>query len=259
VQSLDAFQRWFLGAVTAPETVNDVERHVSASQRQSAAERLAIYQHAYTARLLEVLQSLFPCTGFAIGGEQFSAFAAGYLRAHPPSSYTLTHLAEKFDDYLETTRPDNWGQFVVELVRLEQAIDRVFDCPGPEGLPPFCLPEDKTESIVLEFVPGLELHRFGFPVSNYFTEWKAGREPEWPESQEQCVALIRRDYIVRRYELSAAQYTVLSAIRAGRPLREALAEAAVKLGGDVGVLADQFHDWFCGWSAEHFFARVSAR
>src|SRR5439155_220219 len=96
-------------------------------------------------------------------------------------------------------------QFVVELVRLELAIDRIFDCPGPEGLPPLVIPPDAGDELRLEFVPGFELHAFSSPVSTYYTDWKAARNPTWPEPQEQFVALLRRDYIVRRYELTRMQ------------------------------------------------------
>jgi hypothetical protein len=254
VDNLNRLQRWLLDSITSSATTTDIAGHLLPSRQQTASQRLNIYQSAYTARLLEVLQNLFPCTQFAVGDELFATFAAGYLHAYPPSSYTLARLTDKFADYLESTRPADWGAFVVELVRLEQAIDRVFDAPGPETLPPFALPESPDNSLRLQLVPGFELHRFSFPVSSYYTAWKTSCEPGWPDLNEQFVALLRRDYIVRRYELTAGQHKLLAAIHAGATLDEAITTAADQTDGDLDSLTRQFHNWFAFWAADRFFA-----
>src|SRR5205823_13015976 len=146
---LDQLQQWMLAAIAQPDGIDAtrLEETILPSRQQSAGQRLAVYSHAYVARLLDVLRELFPCTRFAVGDELFDQFAAGYLQAHPPHSYTLADLANKLADYLDATRPADWGSFVVELVRLEQAIDRIFDGPGPEGLPPFVVTQDAGESL----------------------------------------------------------------------------------------------------------------
>jgi hypothetical protein len=254
MEDLKRLQQWLFGAVTSPVGANDVERHLLPSLRQPADARLAVYQKAYIARLLEVLQSVFPCTRFAVGQDLFDEFGTGYIQTHPPRSYTLAHLADKFADYLESTRPADWGAFVVELVRLEQAIDRVFDAPGAEELPPFSLPDSVDASLKLRLVPGFELRRFEYPVSQYYTDWKAGRESAWPEAREQCVALLRREYVVRRYELTAVQHSLLAAIQSGAALGEALAAAVHQSGREIDSLTTQVQDWFEFWAAERFFA-----
>jgi len=270
--TLNDLQRWMLGAITDPSGVasgREVERTILPSRQQSAAERLAVYQNAYLARLLEVLREQFPCTRVAVGDELFDQFAAGYLQAHPPHSYTLGRLADHLAVYLDATRPADWGDFIVELVRLEQAIDRIFDGPGPEIAAPFQFPADAGESLRLSFVPGFELFAFRYPVSAYYTDWKANGEPAWPEPREQFVALLRRDYIVRRYELSRVQHDVLKSLHAGSELGEALALAAqaTHWPGQPGRpphdetsldgLAADLRDWFARWTADGFFAAVT--
>ncbi len=201
---LAELQRWLLAAITQPAAPygDDVARILLPSLQQSTIDRLAIYRSAYIARLLEVLREQFPCTRFAIGDELFDQFATGYLQAYPPHSYTLARLADKIVEHLDATRPADWGGFIVELARLEQAIDRVFDAPGPELLPPFAMPQSAGASLKLTPAPGLELLAFRYPVSTFYTAWKAGRQPHWPQPQPQFVALLRRDYIVRRHELT---------------------------------------------------------
>jgi hypothetical protein len=252
--SLADLQARLLNAITRNEDhATRVHDEILPSHQQSAAERLAVYQHAYLARLLDVLRELFPCTRFAVGDDLFDQFAAGYLRRYPPHSYTLAILAEHWVEYLDETRPVDaeWGGFVVELSRLEQAIDRIFDGPGPEGLPPFSLPPDANAEMRLTFVPGFELHTFYFPVSTYFTAWKAGQQPAWPDRREQFIALFRHDYIVRRHELSREQFVLLTAIARGQTLAESL--AAIADASPTNVIV-----WFSEWSASGLFSRAAA-
>lgn len=251
---LHHLQHWLLHSITSPNSATAIDQHLLSSTTQSPTDRLAVYQHAYLARLLEVLQNLFPCARFAIGDELFNQFAAAYIQAHPPHSYTLANLADKFADYLDATRPADWGAFLVELVRLEQAIDRIFDAPGPENLPPFRLPTTADASLKLSLVPGCELHAFHYPVSTYYTQWKHSIPAEWPEPRDQFVALLRRNYIVRRYELTATQFNLLTALHSGAPLGDALSTAAKNRADDVDTLAADFQSWFKFWTAERFFA-----
>ncbi|MEX2176231.1 MAG: DNA-binding domain-containing protein [Pirellulaceae bacterium] len=263
--SLDEFQRRMLAAIADPSAPHSgtenarqsFEHTILPSQQQTAAERLNVYASAYVARLLEVLRELFPCLRFALGDELFDPFAREYLQAHPPQSYTLHHLADHFPGWLHTTRPaeQGWADFVVDLARLEQAIDQVFDGPGPEESPPFALPEALTadHDLRLRLVPGFRLLKFEYPVSSYYTAWKAGEQPGWPAADEQFVALLRRDYVVRRYELSAAECALLGQLAAGRTLHEAL---AVLTGGSStpNDLVRELQRWFTRWTAERFFA-----
>jgi hypothetical protein len=251
--TLEALQQWMLKAITEPVGVaaDGIDEAILPSRQQSAGERLGVYRNAYFARLLEVLRELFPCTRFAVGDELFDAFAVAYLRRYPPHSYTLGRLADKLVEYLDETRPADWGAFVVELVRLEQAIDRIFDSAGPEGLPPFQFPADAVGSIRLNLVPGFELFAFSFPVSTYFTDWKAGSSPTWPAAVNQFVALYRRDYIVRRVEVTEAQFKLLSCLHEGLTLDEAIGAAF-----DSGQppTAENVRSWFAEWAARRFFA-----
>jgi hypothetical protein len=257
---LEKLQHWLLTAITqrvAPLRA-DVDQVLLPSLQQSALDRLAVYRSAYIARLLEILREQLPCTRFAVGDDLFDQFAASYLQAHPPHSYTLARLADKLVEHLNATRPAEWGELLVDLVSLEQTIDRVFDAPGPENLPPFTLPHQADESLSLLLAPGLELLAFRYPVSTYYTAWKAGQEPPWPQPQPQFVALLRRDYIVRRYELTRLQFELLLAISHGLPLGEAIVTAtAGAANAETEKLAASFGDWFADWAAGGFFAAAS--
>jgi hypothetical protein len=259
--SLAELQHSLLAAITQVGESNgdDFERRLMESllpsRQQPADERLAIYRHAYIARLLEVLGELFPAVRFAMGDEPFDALAIGYLAHHPPRSYTLARLADRFVGYLAATQPADLGPFLIELATLEEAIDRVFDGPGPERLPPFAMPAWADASLCLMLAPGIELHGFTHPVSRFYSDWKAGRSPAWPLPERQFVGLVRRDYIVRRYELSLQEHALLTALSRGEPLGRALAAAAeAQPALTADQLADEVHGWFTRWTAEGFFA-----
>ncbi len=257
---LDDLQRWMLAAITQPAGVDRVaqlDEVILPSRQQSAAERLAVYSIAYFARLLEVLRDLFPCLRFAVGDELFDQFAVEYLQAHPPSSYTLHRLADRFAEFLEATRPrdDDSMAFVVDLARLEHALDEVFDGPGPEEAPKKDSRPLFNGSMPLALVPGLRLLAVRFPVSTYFTAWKASTNPRWPAASEQFVALLRRDYIVRRYELSRLEFDLLSHLAVGKSLDDSLAAIAAQA-PSLDDLAGDVQRWFTHWSAEGFFSNL---
>ncbi len=254
---LEGAQQWLLAAITSRQPPSQTETHdwLAGGPQQTPSERLSVYRHAYLARLLEVLREQFPCTRFAAGDEHFDALIVDYLQHCPPHSYTLAKLADRLVEHLEATRPADWGAFLVELARLEEAIDRVFDGPGGENLPPLTLPDLMSDSLQLTLTPGLELLAFCFPASTFYSDWKHGRRPQWPRPRAQHVALVRRDYVVRRYELSQPQYELLKQLQAGQTLDDALA-ALVRDDIGMGDLATCIQQWFAFWTAEHFFAAI---
>jgi hypothetical protein len=73
-----------------------------------------------------------------------------------------------------------------------------------------------------------------------------------PAPQEQHLALTRRDFVVRRTELSAGQFALLSALKQGGTVGEAIAAAlAVE-----DFVPEQIRDWFDAWTAGGFFRRL---
>ena len=257
--TLDELQRRMLAAITDPACMPcaRLEELILPTSNQTSAERLGVYGRAYFARLIEVMRELFPCFRHAVGSEVFDGFALEYLTAYPPRSYTLSRLADHFVEHLRQTQPREapWGGFLIDLARLEQAIDETFDGPGPEEFSPLQLPSaDKLcGDIRLPLVPGFRMLEFGFPVSSYYTAWKAETADSWPDEQQQFVALLRRDYIVRRYELSQPQFKLLAALHRGETLGAALEKMAVSENHSED-LPSLIQQWFTKWAAERFFA-----
>lgn len=261
---LRTLQQWLLTVITHPGGVAAAaisETIVPPSENQSAHERLAVYGNAYFARLLAVMRELFPCLADAVGRDLFDQFVVEYLERHPPRSYTLSDLPDRFASFLAESCPatdDDRLRFVVDLARLERAIDEVFDGPGPEDCQPLSgeqigawLAAGDPAKVRLTLAPGARLMAFEFPVSTYFTAWKHGEHPPWPEPKPQHVLLVRRYFVVRRYELSDAQFALLGAIERGLPLGQALIAASEHIAADE--LPAAIRNWFTFCSAERFF------
>jgi hypothetical protein len=67
----------------------------------------------------------------------------------------------------------------------------------------------------------------------------------------------RRDFIVRRHELTERQFVLLSALGAGETIGAAIEQAAAIPGGNLDQFALDLGEWFRDWAANDFFQRIS--
>lgn len=282
---LAALQRWLQAVIAHPAGVaagvecdaakaelrlasNDLETVILPGPAQSSAERLAVYSHAYFARLLDCLRELFPATASALGDDLFAQFGVDYLARHPSQSYTLARLGDEFAHYLGANRPPrdgdepDWADLLADLGRFEQAIQEVFDGPGAEELPPLELSRlaslDANSFLSARLVanPSLRLLEFRFPLNDYFTALRRCETPTPtpPSPQPSWLALWRRDYVVRRLPLSRGEFVMLQTFLSGEPVERAL---------EVGLADDrsatdttQLNESFRVWSVAGFFVDV---
>ncbi|WP_437223424.1 putative DNA-binding domain-containing protein [Planctomicrobium sp. SH661] len=282
--SLDVVQRWMLSVITHPHGIatgmasplareqidlhaDQLESVIDRSLACTSEERLAIYSHAYFARLIECLEAEFPAVRQAVGDEAFRAFAAGYLKEHPPASYTLNTLGSRFPDYLADTRPNGkvehgqpeWIDFVIELARLERLYSEVFDGPGEESLPLLAaetlqsVPAEEWEEIRLETSPSLRLVQFQFPVHEYITAVRQQLPLPSLKLRESWLAVNRRDFIVRRRTLSQPQWILLQRLQSGDTLGAAIEQSLMLSSITFEELARELGNWFRDWAAAGYF------
>lgn len=289
---LSQVQRWFQAVITHADGVeagatseeaqrllqiapNELERVITRSRALTAAERLAIYANAYHSRLIECLTDVFPMLKRTLGEDGFDALAFGYLQESPSRSYTLNELGRRFPEYLEQTRPrdeqgtgenGSWAEFLVDLARLEWAIYEVFDGPGVEGQALLqaeeilAIPGERWPEARLVPVVCLTLVSTRFPVNDYFTGLRKIDTDEMlpmPAAADSFVALTRRDFVVRRYNLARTEFELLKAIKDGLPIGHAVEALTGSAGGSLEELAANLQLWFRNWTAEGFFKSVS--
>jgi hypothetical protein len=251
-------------------SVDDIEQVITRSKALNSIERLEVYGNAYFARLVEVLRDEFPAVQHAIGEEAFDGFAFGYLQAYPSHSYTLADLSLNFSKYLKETRPaadadesgPDWIEFLIDLAALERVYSEVFSGAGPEGgdhLKPGELqeiPPERWADATLVPTPCLRLMRFGFPVHEYATAVRKGKDPHPPDPQETNLVIGRRDFIVRRQAVSNVEFELLSAIVEGLALGNAIERVLEKTDVEFETLAAGIGEWFKSWAAAQFFRAV---
>lgn len=288
---LDQLQRWMQAVVTHPDniasgvasekareslsvTLNTLEEVVTPSATLSGAERLAIYWRSYNARLVQCFQSMFPVLFEFLGEHLFNRFAIDYLDKHPPRSYTLGDLADGFPQHLAETRPDataptdqreQWPDFIIDLASIELAFQKVYDGPGVEGR---TLPNAQdlramsVESVLASRpvpVPCLRLFEFRYPVHDYLLaarrEKNAGKkDAEMPAPAASFLAMTRRSYRVKMYELTASQYELLKRFDGEITVAQALDRC--RSGADYAEIATGGVEWIEDWVGKGFFARM---
>ncbi len=158
----------FHGAITGAASLESVRDLVERGEIDELA-RLRVYEHAYTARIASVLVHDYPKLAHLVGEAELRAWTADYLRAHPPSNFSLrevgahlapwlaTHDAESHDkashDEASQDASRELPAVLVDLARLERARTEVFD--GPDATP--LSREDLATMDPAEF-PALRLH-----------------------------------------------------------------------------------------------------
>jgi len=252
----------------------EAEMVIARSQALTSVERLGIYSRAYFARLLECLREEFPVLKHALGEEAFDAFAAGYLQRYPSRSYTLVELGTRFPKFLAETRPvveegdgfsDDWPDFLIDLATLEQTFNEVFDGPGTEREPLLDperlqeIPAEEWPDMLLEGARCLRLLALRFPVHRYFTAVRRQESPDLPTRAESYLAVSRRNYVVRHYELSLPAYQILKALLGGEAVGGSIGRAIESAGADTDRLSANLSEWFRDWAAEGFFRTARSR
>jgi len=287
--TLEELQRWMQSVTTHPAGVHSgiesgeafaqirvlpeqAERVISRSRALSALERLEIYNRAYFARLLECLREEYSVLAAALSADLFDRFAVSYLCAYPSQSYTLGKLGSRFPEFLAETRPNNdpgpgaapgWPEFMIDLGRLERAVNEVFDGPGAEGasllsaaalqaIPPEHWPETR-----LVCAPSLRLLALDYPVNDYFTAIRRRENPPIPEPCRSYLAVTRRDYRVHRFPLERPAYRLVEALLRREPIGQAVARAAAESDLPDEQLAPRIGQWFRTWAAEGFFLEMT--
>jgi hypothetical protein len=116
-------------------------------------DRLRVYEHAYTARIAGVLVHDYPKLAKLVGEDAVRAWTAPYLRAHPPSSFSLREVGVHLARWLLESHDDRAiAPLFADLARLERARTEVFD--GPDA--PSLARDDLASMDPAEF-PSLEL------------------------------------------------------------------------------------------------------
>ena len=203
-------------------------------------ERLHVYEHAYIARIASVLVHDYPKLAHFVGESVLRSWTARYLRAYPPSSFSLrevgAHLARwiaesgialesdahrtAHDDDAHRTAPDAFSTALfADLARLERARTEVFDGPDAAALARDDLatmgPED-FPTLPLRLVPSSRVVRLESTADDLWDAIENESQLALPlVSAERVVLVWRRELQVIHRTLEADEARIVPTMIAG--------------------------------------------
>jgi hypothetical protein len=199
-------------------------------------DRLAVYAHAYFARIHDALRSDFGALARSLGPEAFHDLVKTYLMVHPPSHPSLRYAGEHLGRFLET-EPfaaifARRCAYAADLARLEWAITNAFDAedaPVLAGEQLAGVAPEAWSGLRFGTSPSLAVLSLGWPVHTLRERFdQEGGEEAWDTSP----ALASRDTHIRVWRREETVYY--------REIPGLEAELLRKLvrGEDFGVLCE---------------------
>jgi hypothetical protein len=263
MQPVDTTGRWGGRAMEAV-----VSRFIQPNDRLTAFERLEIYNRQYWFRLQGAFAEDFAALRAVVGGERFEALANAYLAAHPSRSFTLRNLGARLHGWLESN-PSFAGRraaLALDVVRVEWACVEAFDNAERAPLSAAAMLRLDGDSR-LGLQPYVRLLDLAYPADDLVlamhrrqrresSEAGTRHEDDEAESGESLrlrrrrtwLAVHRLEYSLYYKPLTVYEFRILSALREGRPLGEAL-EAAFE-GARVSAKRrlELVQSWFANWA-----------
>lgn len=243
------------------------------NDRLTSFERLEIYNRMYWFRVLDSLYDDCPGLRAVLGDRKFITLAEAYLVKHPSGSFTLRNLPGRLAHFIRThpryTRPHT--ALCHDLARFEWARVEVFDTAAR---PVFTVddlldvPAARHGRLRLALQPYLQLLRLEHPVDDFILAVKkreaellrgeasnaptARRRPREgkvtrPPRARTHVAVHRLDGRIYFKRLEPAAYRILTALRAGATLEQALATGLPRARQPRAAWAARVQGWFRNW------------
>lgn len=99
----------------------------------ASARGLAVYRHAYRARLIAALRDNYPVLVQVMGDEDFDALASAYVQARPSAFASIRWYGDGLADYMATEAAPAHPAFI-DVARMDWALRGVFDASEDSAL-----------------------------------------------------------------------------------------------------------------------------
>lgn len=207
------------------------------------APGLAVYRHAYRARLVAALADNFTVLARALGDEAFDALSHAYVEAHPSQHPSIRWFGHRLADFMTGAGDDLVPHAsLADFARMDWALRGAFDAAEAPLLDPATLAALGAEDwagLVLRLQPSAQRVTLAHaiePAWRVLREWEpeAGTDPaELPEPvPHEHVLLAWREGLETRWRsLEPLEAVLLAAVADGAPFA-LLCERAAQLLGD---------------------------
>jgi hypothetical protein len=206
----------------------DLVAAVTGGGKLTPADAVEVYRSAYPARLTEALGETYETCWRVLGDEGFFAAARGYIARNPSRSHNLSDYGEAFPEFLESLPIAQRAPYLGDLARLAWTFKELFHAHPHAGLEPAVLAAKARPESILRFGPALRLLALNYRVYGIFRRDNADDTPiadaDWTGVQR-LMLYKKSDNPIHVRELTVPEFSALSGLAAGRPVREALAGA----------------------------------
>lgn len=196
-----------------------VGREPAAADELIGSGDIGVYERMYHARLYDTIADDYPKLRVALGDAQFGELVVQYLRAHPPTSFTLRDAGLPLEQFLRASeRAPAWA---ADLAALERARVEVFDGPDAEPLTQDAVAAlgDELPGLAVAWVPSSVVVSLAWTVDDV---WSAiedgiadGESPPAPVAEPRTVLVWRRDVAVLHRTLDADEAQLAPPIARG--------------------------------------------
>ncbi|WP_165777082.1 DNA-binding domain-containing protein [Paremcibacter congregatus] len=257
MSDLEKMQALFHGAVIGQKT--DFLSCIEKGGKISPERRLGIYQHAYRARLRDILQEDYPVLHTMLGDEAFYTLCQLYIDLYPSGHPSLRLFGRYLEKLVGEEPPYCDNPVVQEMAHFEWKFHDVFDAPDA----PYVTLSDVAAlspmvwtTLRFRFHPSFYMQAYEWNVAGVWASVKEQyEEPTLPEKMPEPADVIQWRYDLRSYfrtlpREEAAALKVVSEYRAFPEVCEALAKF---YGDDAPAKAANF---LKGWVVEGLISRL---
>lgn len=249
------------------------------NDRLTSFERIEIYNRMYWFRVLDSLYDDCPGLRGVLGDRKFMRLAEAYLVKYPSRSFTLRNLPSRLAKFIreepQFTRPHT--KLCLDLAHFEWARVEVFDTAARPVFTLDDLLDAQPAKLRLNLQPYLQLLQLDYPVDDYVLEVKK-REAELlrgdasnapterrvrpqsklsrPRPSRTYVAVHRLEGRIFFKRLDPVAYKILTSIRAGKTLAQALAVGIPRAKQPREDWAAKIQAWFALWMELGWFCRA---
>lgn len=196
--------------------------------------QIGVYREQFHLRMSEALDGELPGLR-ALMGEALDGLYEAFLADHPPSSWSIDHLARPLADWLAAREAD---QCQVDMARLDAAVMACFAAADSAPLETSMLQADS----VLTLAPAARLLELSWDVHRLRSEALQGQVYMAPAPAPCTLALYRQRHEVRHWETSPLEHALLSAFSQPTSLAEAAARALAAHPQAAEALGRAFHE-----------------
>ena len=150
------------------------------------ARLLKAYDHAYGARLIEVLAEDFETVHTLLGDESFAEAAQGYIAAHPSRYRSIRWVGGAFAEWLTQAEPWREHPMLAEMAAVEWALGLAFDAPDTVRLSVDALaaiPPEAWPGLRFDAHPALSVVVTAWSVMDFHQAIAAEQDPEGPPGE----------------------------------------------------------------------------